>query len=292
MVPDNIKHLFNKVMDSRGEGNYTIEKLSLVGGGDINNSVKIETSKGYFFLKYNRAKEYPQMFDKEARGLRLLNETGEIKVPEVIGNAEDTTYSVLILEYINSSRRVADFFENFGRSLARMHNHYGEFFGLDHDNYIGNLPQSNKQHSDWTAFFISERLEKQITLAFNNNLIDKSTIKKFQSLYNHLEDFFPKEKPSLLHGDLWGGNYMVSEEGSACIIDPAVYYGHRLMDLGMSRLFGGFDPAFYVAYHEKHPLEDNWREAVEICNLYPLMVHVNLFGGGYLHSVKSILSQF
>ena len=292
MIPENVTQLFHKIIKASGASPCTIDKISKVGGGDINHSVKIDTSGGEFFMKYNNADLYPQMFKKEATGLRLLNETGEINVPTVIGFAQDETHAVLLLKFINSGRRVPNFFEDFGQSLARMHNHHGEYFGLDHDNYIGSLPQSNRQHADWINFFVSERLEKQVAMALDNNRIDNATVKKFESLYSNLEDFFPGEKPSLLHGDLWSGNYMVSEEGTAYIYDPAVYYGHRLMDLGMSKLFGGFDPAFYTAYNLEHPLQDNWREAIDICNLYPLMVHVNLFGSGYLNSVKSILARF
>ncbi len=292
MIEDSIIRLFNKVMQENGIKSHSIENVSYVGGGDINNSIKIETMKGKYFLKYNDADLYPEMFEKEAKGLNLLKSSGQINVPNVIGYAEDEKNSILVLEYIESSLQSSSFFKDFGQSLAKMHNCSGNSFGLDHDNYIGNLKQSNKTHDNWIDFFVCERLEKQISLAKNNNLIDNTTIKKFQNLYNYLNDFFPIEKPSLLHGDLWSGNFMISSDGKACIIDPAVYYGHRLMDLGMSKLFGGFDKSFYDAYNEIYELENNWLEAIEICNLYPLMVHVNIFGAGYLNSVKSILRSF
>lgn len=292
MIPENIKVLFYNTIQKSIGSSPEIQKSSIVGGGDINQSVKIITTKGDYFLKWNKAGLYPGMFEKEAKGLNLLRNAGELKIPEVIGYDEDEDYTVLVLEYIKSSGKASGFWEDFSNSLSRLHNHNSDHFGLDHDNYIGSIPQSNKPHSDWKSFFIEERLERQIALALDNNRIDHSTIKNFRSMYRHLDDFFPVEKPSLLHGDLWSGNYMVSAEGKACIIDPAVYYGHRLMDLGMSKLFGGFSHKFYEAYNESHPLEKNWREAVEICNLYPLIVHVNLFGGGYLNSVKSVLTRF
>ncbi len=292
MIPENIQKLFERIIHHSKGFDCTVEKTSVVGGGDINQSARVQTNDGDYFLKWNKAGLYPQMFKKEAKGLNLLRNTGEIKVPEVIGFDEDENYTVLVLEFIKSSNRISGFWEDFGKSLARMHNHHNKYFGLDHNNYIGNLPQSNKQHDNWIDFFVEERLEKQISMARDSNRIDNSTVNRFGKIYRHLGDFFPVEKPSLVHGDLWSGNYMVSDDGKACIIDPAVYFGHRLMDLGMSKLFGGFSSELYDAYNEIHPLENNWREAIEICNLYPLMVHVNLFGGGYLSSVKSILSRF
>ena len=291
-MQENIKQLFLQVLNNHGNSDCKIEKVSPVSGGDINQSICIKTRDSDYFLKWNRAGLYPKMFEKEAKGLNLLRKTGEIKIPEVIGFGEDKDYTILVLEYINGKSKIHGFWKDFGKSLACMHNHSHETFGLDTDNYIGNLHQSNKPHKDWISFFVEERLEKQISLARDNGRIDLSTIKMFESMYRFLDDFFPVEKPSLLHGDLWSGNYMVSDEGKACILDPAVYYGHRLMDLGMSKLFGGFSSDLYESYNETYPLESNWREALEICNLYPLMVHVNLFGGGYLNSVKSILTGF
>jgi fructosamine-3-kinase len=115
---------------------------------------------------------------------------------------------------------------------------------------------------------------------------------QFERFFIRLPDIFPEEPASLVHGDLWSGNYMTGAGGQAVIIDPAVYYGHREMDIGMSRLFGGFAAGFYESYNHEYPLASGWLERVELCNLYPLMVHVNLFGGSYVNSVKNILRQF
>ncbi len=184
------------------------------------------------------------------------------------------------------------FWEDFGTRLANMHRHTSDVFGLDHPNYIGSLPQSNKTQKSWIDFFVEERLEAQLRLARDAGRVERELGRWFQALYTHLPDLFPEEPPALLHGDLWSGNFMVGTDGRAAIVDPAVYYGHRYMDLGMSKLFGGFAPAFYRAYEDAYPLEKGWREGIEIANLYPLMVHVNLFGGGYLSSVKTILRKF
>ncbi|MFN2396561.1 MAG: fructosamine kinase family protein [Bacteroidales bacterium] len=183
------------------------------------------------------------------------------------------------------------YWQDFGTSLARLHKHSADHFGLDHDNYIGSLEQFNDPHENWIEFFISQRLEIQVKMARDQGLMDTNSARRFEKLYHSLSDFFPEEKPSLIHGDLWSGNYMTNSQGKACIIDPAVYYGHRLMDIGMSKLFGGFAPAFYESYHSEFPMENNWRQAIEVANLYPLMVHVNLFGAGYLGGVMDVLKR-
>ena len=207
---------------------------------------------------------------------------------------DNNTYSLLVLEYIDATPRRGDFWESFGAGLARMHRREpgDNQFGLDHDNYIGSLPQRNGGHGQWIDFFVEERLEAQLKMARDKGKAGRELNTMFASLYRHLPDFFPVEPPSLVHGDLWSGNYMTGSRGEAVIIDPAAYYGHRYMDLGMSKLFGGFSPAFYRAYREEWPVESNWEEALDVANLYPLMVHVNLFGGGYLQNVKSILRRY
>jgi fructosamine-3-kinase len=130
-----------------------------------------------------------------------------------------------------------------------------------------------------------------VKMARNSGEVNQQTVNQFEFLYHRLENLIPAELPSLLHGDLWSGNYMVDEIGNPCIIDPAVYYGHREVDLAMTRLFGGFPEAFYSGYHHAYPLENGWEQRPDIHNLYPLMVHVNLFGGGYISDVKRILNR-
>jgi fructosamine-3-kinase len=232
------------------------------------------------------------MFEKEAAGLHLIASTGEIRVPTVIFHGQAGDDICLVLEYIHSAPRKASFWSNFGRSLARMHRHSSEYFGLGHDNYMGAIPQSNRRHQTWNEFFIQERLEPMVRMARNDGFLIRDDISAFERLYRKLPDIFPVEPPALIHGDLWTGNHMVDDLGNACLIDPAVYYGHREMDIAMSRLFGSFTVEFYEAYHSEYPLEKEWRERVEVCNLYPLLVHVNLFGEGYLESVERIVRRF
>lgn len=269
-----------------------IHSSSGVGGGSINLCYRLETSEGLFFVKVNDAHRYPQMFEKEARGLGALAATGEIPVPEVIGFGENEKDAFLLLKFINSAARMEDFWDDFGHRLAALHKHSQPVFGFAHDNYIGSLFQSNREHKKWEDFFIEERLQPLKRMAFDHGEMDKQDMKAFDVFGKRLSEIFPQEPPALIHGDLWSGNYMVNESGKAVIIDPAVYYGHREMDLGMSQLFGGFYPRFYEAYHEAYSLQPGWRERLDYCNLYPLLVHVNLFGRSYLGQIRSILRKF
>lgn len=292
MLPVSLHGAVTSILSDKVGVICEISNARPLSGGSINNAFKLETDQGLFFMKYNHASIYPGMFDTEAKGLQLLFDAGEIRIPKVIASGEQDEYSFLILEYIDSASKRPDFWEAFGRKLASLHQHSSQYFGLDHDNYIGSLPQSNNKHEKWVDFFREERLLVQMEMAAGTGLLSGSMRRSFELLFKRLDEIFPVEPPSLIHGDLWSGNYMVDDKGEACIIDPAVYYGHREMDIGMSRLFGVFGSGFYESYNEDWPMAPGWRERIEICNLYPLMVHVNLFGAGYLGSVESILRRF
>jgi fructosamine-3-kinase len=292
MIPSSIREEAVSILSEKSGENVAIEHIASLSGGDINAAFRLETTIGTFFIKYNRSEAYPAMFEREARGLSLLYDAGEVRIPEVLGTGDDGRHAFILLEYIASAAMKHGFWEGFGKKLAALHRHHGDRFGLDHDNYIGSLKQYNDPSGSWTDFFRDRRLRVQMELAASSGLLPSSVQKSFEGLFGRLDDIFPDEPPCLIHGDLWSGNYMVDDRGEACIIDPAVYYGCREMDIGMSRLFGGFSPEFYRAYQEAWPMEPGWEERADICNLYPLMVHVNLFGQGYLGSVESILRKF
>jgi protein-ribulosamine 3-kinase len=263
-----------------------------LGGGSINAAYKLSAGNRDFFIKHNDSKKFPGMFDRESRGLSLLASTRTLRVPEFIASGTFGTQDFLILEFLDRGKPVADFWKDFGTQLAALHAHTQTDFGLDHDNYIGSLPQVNAMKKDFITFFIENRLQPQLEMAAGKQPRMLELVPSFEHLFKRLPEIIPEEKPALLHGDLWSGNFLVGPEGKACIIDPAVHYGHRESDLAMSKLFGGFDDTFYRAYHDAFPLAKGWKDRVELFNLYPLLVHVNLFGGGYVQQVAAVVRMF
>ena len=267
------------------------KSASLIAAGNHNQGVRLETSKGPFFLKINFDHER-DILQKEALGLKKLKKSTFLKVPETYGSGRIEDYNYLVSEFIPSSRQHLDYWEDLGMGLAHLHLNSNSHFGLDSDNYIASLVQKNQSFDNWLDFFIEQRLEPMLGKAYFDRLIPLDFLKNFQSIYPKLESLFPKEKPALLHGDLWSGNVICDQEGKPCLIDPAIYYGHREMDLAFSRLFGGFDSRFYEAYESILPLEPGFEARMGVYNLYPLLVHLNLFGTAYLPGIEKTLKRF
>ena len=267
--------------------NSKILNVSPISGGCINECYKLTTNRESYFVKLNK-KFNP--FVEEQKGLDILRETKTFLIPKVllIGKYED--YSFLLMEYVESENQSSNFWNDFGKKLAALHKISNESFGFDHNNYIGSLQQINTWHANSIEFFINCRLIPQLELL--NDINDNQFFKSFDALFNILNEILPDGKPSLLHGDLWSGNYMVGKNGNPAIVDPAVYYGFREADIAMSKLFGGFANQFYDTYNENFPLEINWQSRVQVWNLYPLLVHANLFGSSYLNQVKSIIKNY
>lgn len=269
-----------------------ILEVNFVGGGDISAARRLRSEQGTFFLKYHSGLEAPLLFASEAKGLNLLRDRSSIRIPQVLAQGSTPNIAYLLLEYVEPGWANNSFWETFGRTLAQLHRNTAPQFGLEFDNYIGSLPQSNDFLDDWAGFYQLRRLEPQTRLAREKGFLDAGDMKHLEQLYSRLPAILPPEAPALIHGDLWSGNYLVSSGQDPVLFDPSVSYSHREMDLAMSRLFGGFDWRFYRSYEEAYPLFPGLEDRVPIYQLYYLLVHVNLFGQGYVESVRNIICRF
>jgi len=283
-----VKNKINEFLNSE------IDSISSLAGGCISNAYKIITkSKMKYFLKINDSAG-TDMFVKEAHGLNELKKADTIRVPEVI--AFDNEF--ILLEFLDTGRKSKRFLEDFGINFAKLHKYMGEFFGFYENNYIGSNIQKNLSDNyikdNWIKFYFENRIMFQFRLAEKNGYATGELRTCISKLSDRIEEIIGDslEPPSLLHGDLWSGNYMVDENGNACIIDPAVYYGHREADLAMTKLFGGFGVEFYKAYNEYFPLPDGYEYRENIYKLYHVLNHLNLFGTGYYSQAISLINYY
>jgi fructosamine-3-kinase len=271
------------------------EVLSLtpLGGGDINDAHQLRLGDGrVLFVKSNPRFER-WAFVAEAKGLAWLAQARCLRVPDVVAVSEEQDRpAFLVLEYLPPGRPAPDHDEQLGRGLAGVHRAGAASFGLDHSNLIGSLPQENAPRPAWSEFYWEQRLAPQLCRAVDAGKIPRRIQTQFEKLHVALDQRLgPTESPSRLHGDLWSGNVHVTADGAPCLIDPACYGGHREVDLAMMRLFGGFRARVFESYHEAFPLAPGASERVPLYQLYPLLVHVNLFGGGYVSSLETRLAQ-
>jgi protein-ribulosamine 3-kinase len=264
-----------------------------VAGGSINRSFCLEINEGQrFFCKINEELAFPGLFLREEEGLELLARRSQVRVPQVIGVGHLEGQQILVLEWIQTGQESESFWKLFGRQLALQHEETGAGFGLDEDNWMGSLPQSNRFLPSWLEFFTQQRLEPQLRRPVDQHFLNSRDVLQFQRLYGRLAGIFPDLPPALVHGDLWSGNYLCDEKEQPVLIDPAAYFGHPSVDLGMTTLFGRFHPSFYSAYNEVSPLPSNHSEQWAVSNLYPLLIHVNLFGGRYVPMVRKTIAKF
>lgn len=267
-------------------------RLHPVGGGSINETFRVSLGAQALFCKHNSATKFPHLFAKEKQGLDFLAQQDVIKTPAVIGCLEAGAEQVLLLEWIEEGQRTHTFWTTFGEQLVALHRVTSEHYGFPDDNYMGSVPQANNLHSDWIAFFAAERLAPMMRRCEEKTLLQNLHLHQFETIRKKLGVIFEPEKPSLLHGDLWSGNFLCNALSEPVLIDPAVYFGHRSMDLAMTTLFGGFDQSFYEAYQFHFPFPANYKEQWAICNLYPLLIHLYLFGSRYLPQIERTLKQF
>ncbi len=283
-------------------GGVSVGNREAVSGGDINRAYALTLSDGQTVFMKENSKANRDFFRAEAEGLAAMAKTGAVRVPEVLASGVEEDRSFLLLSFILSGRAGAHSMEELGHALAAMHaadtssfmpggtDSIGRF-GFAHDNYIGSGFQLNAPKDSWITFFRECRLRPQFARA--GGYFDNAEKPRIEWLLDHLDRYLAEpQKPSLLHGDFWAGNYMIDREGHPWLIDPAAYVGHAEADIAMTELFGGFDSTFYSAYKEAAGLSADYADRRDLYNLYHLLNHLNLFGGGYLPSVRAVLRRY
>jgi len=282
-----MKHIYEIIERELDE---EITSLKRCSGGSINEVVECRTNNHHLVLKINDAEQFPKMFEKEVKGLHLLR-SSSFRIPKVLKQGLYQNWSFLILEFIDC--KGANINVNLlGHKLAEMHTMTAKNFGLEHNNYIGSISQKNNPKKNWCSFYQERRLEPLVKTSFNQGWLDRLDLLLFEKLYLELENLIPKEVPALLHGDLWQGNIICDKDSMPVLIDPAVYYGHREMDLAMLLMFGSISAQTMDAYNSIYPIEKNWKSRTDIHQLYPLLVHLVLFGGSYLGDVKKTVRKY
>jgi len=282
--------LREEVADLLGDRAPAIRPLA---GGDIGQSWCVRAAGEDFFVKTYAGSEDPataaSMVAAEARGLAWLAQPAAIRVPEV----KQVSERLLVLEWIEPGQPSRATDEALGRGLAALHRAGPASFGLESGNFIGRLPQANAAGESWADFYATRRLEPLLARAREHGLVSREMDRLASLLLARLPEIVgPDEPPARLHGDLWGGNWICAENGDPVLIDPAVYGGHREIDLAMMRLFGGFGDRVFAAYRESHPLAAGADERVPLYQLYPLLVHLNLFGASYADRVEHAMRVY
>jgi fructosamine-3-kinase len=280
--------MFSFLQKIVAQKNLELLEVKRLSGGDINDVYLLKCTNSDFVIKLNHADKFPGMFEAEAKGLSILKTSESFKIPEIINFGIEGKQSYLLLENIEQGNISNRFWPDFAEQLARLHMSTNSKFGLDHSNYIGSLPQRNNHHDVASEFYVDERLEPQFMLARDQGY----HFSDLNSFYKNISEIIPPENPSLIHGDLWSGNYLVSSKGEPVLIDPAVTFAPREMDLAMMQLFGGFPTQVFSIYNDIFPLTENWESRIPLWQLYYLLVHLNLFGSGYLSRVEQIVKSY
>ncbi len=269
---------------------FTITACTEVGGGCINRGYRVAGRGVVYFVKLNDAGRRG-MFDAEAEGLRAIAQAGAVRVPTPLCTGEDQSHSWLVLEYLELASGSTGAMPALGQQLARLHLASAARFGWHRDNTIGATPQRNPWTASWIEFWRIQRLGFQLELAARNGYTGVLQ-RRGEELLTHLDALLAHDPaPSLLHGDLWGGNAAATAAGEPVLFDPACYYGDREADLAMTELFGGFAPAFYSAYRATWPLDPEYSARRDLYNLYHVLNHLNLFGGGYRTQAEGMIER-
>ena len=270
---------------------FTVERTSSIGGGCINQAHRIDGNGRRFFVKLNNAVSL-SMFEAEAAGLQEIHDSHTLRVPVPVCWGNNSSTAWLVLEYLEIGRASRSSATALGSRLAAMHQVSSGEFGWTRNNTIGATQQINERSTDWIEFWRKYRLGYQLQLARANGYSGRLQTQG-ERLIEQLNAFFPGTQPvaSLLHGDLWSGNYSFDDDGEPVVFDPAVYYGDRETDIAMTELFGGFPDAFYTAYREAYPLDPGYTTRKTLYNLYHILNHLNLFGSGYLRQAEQMIGQ-
>ena len=289
-----IKEEVEKVLSGINEKSVRISSFKSIGGGCINHASKLETNVGNFFMKWNADFE-GDIFIREAESLKELKLAAKdfIKVPEVFAaKTVDDSPGFLVLEYLEQSYSSADSDEKLGRGLAMIHQFKHSQFGFYNNNYCGATLQNNTWNNNWIEFFRDNRLRFLLNLIQKVRPLPAEERKIYEKLLEQIPDLIPGESvPVLIHGDLWSGNYMITEKGPA-LIDPAAYYADCEMEFAIMTMFGGFSQRFYEAYNEVNPLAADWKQRNRLYQLYHVLNHYYLFGGGYRIQALQIAKNY
>jgi fructosamine-3-kinase len=263
-----------------------------MGGGEINQLYKVITDKGVYFAKVHDLERYPKFFDKEMFSLSTIQKTNTIEVCKPIGICECEGMEFFFIEYVESGPPSETYWNDMGQKLANLHMHSNRYFGFVEDNYLGITPQINHRNSNWGQFFIKNRLMPNVRKAAENMYLDLELVKKFEKYYQLVEVVFPEETPSLLHGNLWKEQILVTQEGSPILCNPSAYFGHREMDIAMTKMVGSFPVSFYESYNATYPLIEDWEIRIGFCQMYYSLVNLNNYGMPYLPSVEDKLNKW
>lgn len=270
---------------------FLVKESDSIGGGCINQAFRISDGTQHFLVKLNSPHGL-FMFEAESAGLQEIRQSGTMRVPQPICYGQDDQLAWLVLEYLNLNKGTRGKGSDLGRQLAAMHRITSSQFGWYRDNTLGTTPQINAVCADWIEFWQKHRLGYQLILAHQKGFHGKLQ-KLGEQLLVNLNKFFATTPPtaSLLHGDLWSGNYAYDDRGNPVVFDPAVYYGDREADIAMTELFGGFSSDFYSAYRYNYPLDSGYNIRKIMYNLYHVLNHLNLFGGSYLYQAEQMMSS-
>lgn len=271
-----------------------IRTLRALNGGCINLAARMETSAGPFFIKYSEAQD--ARFSTEAKQLQALADSPTsliVSRPIVSEDASPGRTGFLVAEYIDQGPPRPDLQEALGRGLAALHGATAQAFGFASDTYCGSTLQPNPWTVDWIEFYREHRLRHQLRLLTDAGKLSDTDMASFERVLVRLDQLLDATAPpSLIHGDLWSGNLLVTRTGDPALIDPAAYYAHREAEFGMTSLFGGFSERMYEAYEEVWPMEPEWRERRPLYQLWHVANHATLFGGSYIEETMGIVQRF